>query len=259
MRITEGEFKRLRVVGTRKQGKETICQCPRCPPSRQKASDARLEFNIEKQVAFCFRCGLSFSVKLNKSEARAVNKTWSQHQEPSSEILPVPSNLHKVFIDRGCDPQYTISRYNVGFDGHRLVWPMSEGVYNKRAIYDWDTPKVLFSGNNPHHYVGGEHLMGREKYVVLTEGEWKAASIPLPWIGIWIGGIALTPQQLRVICYHRPALVIVALDGGEDPGRIIAACSKKLVPAKAWELPEEKGPDDILAHERVEGLLRIST
>jgi hypothetical protein len=196
-------------------------------------------------------------VKLSKSEARAIDKSWPTYDKDNPDVREVPTNLYQLFRSRGCSPEYIISRYRVGWDGRRLCFPIGKDRYNRRAVYTWDQPKVLFD-NNKHDFVGGEHLMGRGEHIVITEGEWKACSIPLPFIGVWIGGNVMSKEQLDIICWHRPAIVVVALDGGEDNNRIVSMLSKKLVPATAWELPEELGPDDISMCDRVAGLLRVT-
>lgn len=250
---------KLRKVRVEKGGREIVCECPRCPKLRKK--DARLYVNPEKGTAYCFRCGYTFSVKLTAAQRRKAQQSWPDYPKDKPEVGPVPDNLYRVFVDRGIDPIYTISRYRIGWDGYRLCWPIGEGRYLRRAIYPWDSPKVIMDQPGGHDFVGGEHLMETNKYIVLTEGDWKAASIPLPWIGVLIGGTRLHETQLAIIRYHKPALVVVALDGGyETEGRkIITQLSRKLVPAVQWVgLPHNQGPDDIPNAERVKALIKVS-
>lgn len=242
---------RLEKVGVRKGGQEHIYICPYCPSLPKKS--ARLEVNYKKGVGHCFRCGLSFPV--DTSDKPEV--VWPDYGEESPEVRDVPENLYRVFIERGVDPVYTISRYQIKWDGRRLCWPWGEGRYARRAVYKWDEPKVLMDGG--HDAIGGEHLMGTKKVIVLCEGDWKAASIPLPWVGVFIGGTALSETQVNIIRWHSPHEVIVALDGGVDPGRIVRALSSHLIATTPWELPEGLGPDDIPMPDRIKGLLEVTT
>ena len=253
------DITKAKVVGTRKGGKEVIIECPRCPPLRKK--DARLEVNIEKGVAHCFRCGYSFTVKLKAGERRAVQEAWPDYSKERPEVGPVPENLYPVFVDRGCDPEYTISRYRIGWDGRRLCFPVGEQRYMRRAIYSFDEPKVIYDGKG-HDFIGGEHLLYEGCHAVLVEGDWKACSIPQPWVGVFCGGVKLHEAQLDILQFHRPALVIAAMDGGyeSDSKRIVKQLAKKLIPARVWEgLPDNCGPDDISQVERVKALIEIST
>lgn len=245
-------MRNLKKVGERRGGEEFIYHCPNCPP--KKKSEARLEVNQRTGLGHCFRCGLSFKVKeLTKTKDKVQ---WPQYNESLPEVQAVPDNLERVFIERGMDFRYTVSRYRIGWDGRRLCWTVDDG-YWRRAVYSWDEPKVRFDKGS--HGVLGEHLFGNNEILVLTEGDWKAAAVPLPWIGGGLGGTSISNYQLNVIKWHTPRLVVVALDGGVDPGKVLSSLHKNLIEAVPWTLPEGKGPDDIPMTERVEGLLEVTT
>ncbi len=61
-----------------------------------------------------------------------------------------------------------------------------------RAIWSWESPKTL---TLPPRGLIGQHLLAPGLDVVVTEGDYKAAAIPLPWVGVGIMGTAMTEDQ----------------------------------------------------------------
>ena len=226
-------------------GEEWMYDCPRgCKGKRNKAP---LEVNTATGLAHCFICGLSFKVPLGKSRVVSIIKRY-EVEEPEGDV---PTNLYRVFRERGVDPLLSISRYQIRWDGSRLCFPVylggSKVGYWKRAVYKQQQPKVLSGA----HGVLGLHLLRQGSYCVLTEGDFKALSIPLPWIGVAIGGTHLSPLQAESIAATRPKEVVVALDGGVPTRKVVNSLRRYSIPTKIIKLPENKGPDDIERRELV--------
>ena len=234
-------------VGRRKQGREVIYLCPVC--GDRKVSDAKLELNLDTGVYHCFRCGLSGKdTSVSKSK-----KNYSDKKDPLALLLPVPSNLERLFKERGVDFTLTVHRYRILFDGERLCIPVSNG-YWKRSIYEGVEPKVL---NTPDsHGLLGEELIGEESTVVITEGDFKAFSIPLPFIGVALGGTEMSEKQLDALLYHRPYLVILWLDKGKEKEstKIKKKLSKRLVDTVV--VTGQVAPDDMTMAERTNVLFQ---
>ena len=93
--------------------------------------------------------------------------------------------------------------------------------------------------------------------LVLPEGDWKAASIPLPWIGLGLLGKTISDEQVWTIKTSNPHSVIVMLDGGFD--REAQDVYQRLLPldVKIARLPPTKGPDDIPRRDLVRLLLSL--
>jgi hypothetical protein len=102
----------------------------------------------------------------------------------------------------------------------------------------------------------GEHLLHEGAFVVLVEGDFKAASIPLPWVGLGINGLSLTPSQVDTIQFSRPALITILTDGGFISQAWLLAAQLAPNVCRVKYLPTSKGPDDIPRSDLVQLLLR---
>jgi hypothetical protein len=87
--------------------------------------------------------------------------------------------------------------------------------------------------------------------IVVTEGDYKALSIPHPYVGIGIGGSELTSNQVDLLVYCKPRVVVLALDGGVDIRGVKGGLEGRGVPVAVMDLPAGAGPDDIPMSERV--------
>ena len=240
-----------RVTRSRKRGEELRFKCPRCKRTK-------IDLNIHTGMYHCFVCGLDGKVKIQAKDRKYVREKRYDYQGDDTPLKPVPRDLDRVFLERGIEPKVAIARYRIEYDGARLCFPVDKG-YWRRSIFDGQEPKVLCDQETSGGILG-EHLFGNGQHIVLTEGDYKALSIPLPWIGGAIGGVSISKTQLDKVVYHEPALVYVALDGGKEreADRIVKKLASKLVHAVKVTLPEDKGPDDIPVHERVNLLLNAS-
>lgn len=233
-------------------------QCPRgCKGKRNKAP---LELNVEKGVGHCFICGLSFRFNVTSQTKRDVLQAIRQDREetPSADVGSIPFNIHRKFRERGVEPLPTIARYRAGWDGSRICWPIYQGeeemtLYWRRAVYSLQTPKVL-TDSGAHGLLGG-HLLTTSNYICITEGDWKAVSIPLPWIGVGIGGTSLSKRQLNLLGLHHPSEVVVCLDGGVDTRRVRTSLTRAGIKNRKIQLPKDLGPDDVSMKERMRLLL----
>lgn len=242
-------------LDTRKGGTEWLYECPRgCKGRKNKAP---LELNIEKGVGHCFICGLSFQFKATSYVRKAVDALLRREAARPGDVSPIPFNIHPKFLERGVDPISTISRYRAGWDGSRICWPIYTGrdeeVYWRRAVYTLQQPKVMTDPGS-HGLLGG-HLLTLHDYIVLTEGDWKAVSIPLPFIGVAIGGSSLSSRQVDLLSIHRPREVVLAMDGGVITTKMSVLLKKGGMKVRVITLPEDKGPDDIPMKERMRLLL----
>jgi len=239
----------------RKQGQEWMYECPRCGVG--KANKAPYEINIRTGKAHCFHCGLNNNIDINTIKLKAADKIWNDEHKELPPTEDVPDNLKRIFMERGMQFRYTIHRYNIRWDGGRLCWPVGKGFW-RRSIYSSDEPKVKMDTNA--HGILGEPLMKEHMYIVLTEGDWKAAAVPQPWVGVGLGGTDLSRRQEDIIVYHKPRLIIVALDGGkaEERVKIIKQLGKRYIQCVEWKLPLDMGPDDVPTTRRIYELTEIS-
>ena len=230
----------------RKHGTEWLYMCPKS--ACQGKSEATLELNVKTGVFHCFRCGWSGKIEDLGKVVPTVDIPVTPDHLPA--VKRVPQSVYRVISHRGMSPEYVIDRYQIGWDGGRLCWRVADGVWWRRAIYHWQEPKVLFDAGAEKGILG-EHLLTKRCYLVITEGDYKAASIPLPFTGVAIGGTTATNNQLDILAYYRPELAIVALDGGVDARPIVRKLRAKDINTVSVALPPGLGPDDIPMQERV--------
>jgi hypothetical protein len=257
-------MKRLPKPGqTRRQGQELCYKCPVCHQgSRNKWP---FEVNTRTGKGHCLKCGFVLPRDVVK-EIRKVLKVqfptgrYSRKGPPvgvDEKLQAVPDHMDRIIEERGIDPSWLTERYGVLWDGSRFCWPVGEG-YWRRAPWAGMEPKVMMDPTSIGHILG-EPLMDKDQVIVVTEGDYTAASIPLPWIGVGIGGHKVTEKHLDILAFHRPRLVLVMFDGGVSPAKAVRQIAMRLmdvVPVRG--LPREKGPDDVPMARRVSLLLDAS-
>lgn len=187
------------------------------------------------------------------------------------------------------EPAWIIHRYGVRWDGSRLCWPAGQG-WSRRAVLSWETPKTI--SVSPRGLIG-EHLLSSGRVVapyplpgatrkepaqapkvskldasesfaaqpglrlVLTEGDWGAASIPLPWIGLGLMGTSLSEEQRWSIATSNPKSVAICLDAGYKEKAVKIREQLLPIPSCIVELPGpvDTGPDDVKRGDLVRLLL----
>lgn len=258
---------------------------------------SKLEINGTSLLYQCWSCGFSGALTREEfervkgagwepSEMPAQVFPPFQPGDPTTGLpsgTSLTSKMPQIALQeierRRQEPAWIIHRYGVRWDGQRLCWPAGQG-WSRRAVLSWETPKTI--SVSPRGLIG-EHLLsaGRDENpsckvqsprspqlthdlpvlsplrLVLTEGDWKAASIPLPWIGLGLLGKVISDEQLWTIRTSNPHSVIVMLDGGFD--REAQEAYEKLLPldVKIARLPPRCGPDDIPRRDLVKLLLSV--
>lgn len=224
---------------------ELIRNCDFC------GSRLNLEVNPQKGVWHCWACHRGGAVADGAPGAQVVPL-------PPSEVATAdPPNLTRDFPGyalaaieaRGFDPRFLIETFDLTWDGDRICWPTGYG-YAKRAVLPWQEPKVLTQGVKG---LIGYNRLTRSQRVVLTEGDYKAAAIPFPWVGLGIQGTGMTPVQVALLLTHEPELILVMLDGGksDEADRVAKAVHAQAICC----LPGKLGPDDIAKETLVTFLL----
>lgn len=188
------------------------------------------------------------------------------------------------------EPQWLLRRYRVrwSFSRGRLWFPAGDGGV-LRSVLSWEDPKTItVVPYGTQKGLVGQHLLDRTLTpgwdtqscksensstlppqtqthvqalpgsglrVVLTEGDWKCAAIPIPWTGLGLQGKTLSEYQRFVLLAAAPLSIDVMLDGGceNEANKIITS----LLPFKAGrvDLPRGAGPDDVPRSELVKSLL----
>ena len=243
---------------TRKQGTEWMYKCPVCGEGSKNKFP--FEINIVTGKSSCLRCGYTLPKEEKARLLREIKRTkLFPFLLPESEVTDepgivgeVPKYLYRTMEERGFDPAWLLHRYKVKWDGSRLCFPVGEGdTYWRRAVYPGQRPKVRID-KGTGQYLLGEHLLGSRDYVVLCEGDYGAASIPLPWIGCALGGTTINGKQVEALQWHKPKLVYVMLDGGVDPSKVVREVARELMDVVSIEeLPAGMGPDDLSMVERI--------
>lgn len=223
---------------------ELPVQCPAC-------GGAKMEVNLDRRVYRCWLCHLGGSVPpewelpVSSYLGRRETTTNERDQAPVAEeglSLKMPLLAQQEIQRRGFEEAWVVHRYGVRWDGERLCWPAGAG-WSRRSVLPWIAPKALTV--RPRGLVG-QHLLRPGARLVLCEGDWKAAAIPLPWVGLGLLGTDMTPEQAWSIRTSNPASVAVLLDGGYEDAA--AEVVRQLLPLEArvlTGLPFHKGPDDI--------------
>lgn len=244
---------------------------------------SKMEINSSSGKYHCWTCnagGVASTSSRDKSLSSFQDKDGSSlygSARPSSLTSSTPDDLTEKFpifaeqecIRRRVEPQWLIKRYNVrwSMSAGRLWFPAGDGGV-LRSVIPWETPKTLTVvplGSTKG--LVGEHLLSQQGRgwdtqsrkttpdahsasnptlrLVVTEGDWKACSIPVPWTGIATQGTKLSQEQRDKILLSSPRSVTVMLDGGceNEAQRMV----EQLLPFKATRvnLPYGCGPDDI--------------
>lgn len=237
-------------------------KCPVCGEgSRNKAP-----FGINRRTGWCgcFRCGNYSKITDPENLASILpdpkhlpTKRLPEETDPD-ELLDPPDFTHREFESRGLSALPTIHAYGVRWDGERLCWPTSLGMW-RRSFIRGATVKVL-APRGPKGLLGHRRLT-HGQHVVICEGDFAAASIPYPWVGVGVGGQFINKHQLTLVEKARPKSVTVFLDAGATPLRTmrslhLSKLSPKLVSTS--DLPERTGPDDIPVADRIRRLLEVT-
>jgi len=240
---------RLRRDGTT----EIIGDCPLC------GSRGNFELNRERGLFKCWVCLYSGRTKGQSSPPLTPPGVPSTRTRQGSEgksppFQEIPSWVKRNWEIRGFREEQVL-RYSPQWDGERLIFPVFGGEPWRRSPYSWETPKVLSSGTKG--ILGGELLQEGDE-VVLTEGDYKACSIPLPWKGVALGGKEASHYQGILLTLKAPGKVLVLLDGGEEAAtyrvlRILRTAGPLTL--LRGSLPPGKGPDDIPRRQLVRVLL----
>lgn len=213
---------------------EQVGDCPLC------GSRSNYEVNLSSGLFSCWACGYRGKVGVG-TQAPQVQKQLDAHPPEAQETYP--EYALRAIRDRGFDPDYLIYRYRIFWDGDRICWPSGpDGRCARRAVFPWEEPKVLAYGERG---IIGYHLMVPGSHLVLTEGDYKAASIPLPFVGLGIQGTSITPDQVQLVKQSRPGSLIVALDGGKEVQAWTVAQNFWMYGVRVVTLPGTSGPDDI--------------
>lgn len=210
-----------------------------------------------------------------------------------TNLTTIPSDLtdkFPLFAEQECvrrrqEEQWLIRRYNVRWsNAHQRLWFPTRYGGVLRSVLPWEEPKT-YTVVPAYTAKGliGEHLLTRESTgreiptsrkaeqypslthqgipvlspldLVITEGDWKAVSIPVPWVGLGLMGTNMSRNQRDSILLANPTSVTIILDGGceREAQRIV----EYFLPYRAVRinLPGSLGPDDIPRQELVKLLL----
>lgn len=219
-----------------------------CPPCG-KADNT--EINLRSRKWICWRCmsgGVLEDGALlpDPKDLKRVRK-WRDGERTS-----LPEQAKAECRRRGLSAEWVETRYRVKWDGERMIWPAGSG-FCARSVYPGDEPKTR---TIPPRGLIGQHLLGTGQDVVLVEGDFKAAAVPLPWVGLGTQGMHLSYEQAERIEEARPRSVTFAWDGGTDTFMRKAATKLlALCPLRMLRLPHGAGPDDVPRGELVSLLL----
>lgn len=218
--------------------------CPLCGARKFK-----LEVNSASGLWHCWVCNRGGRLsgeelqRLQATQALVVQGDSKHEPTPPPIILTeaYPPYVQQRIRLRGFDPAWLQRRYKVQWDGSRLCWPCGQG-WSRRAIWPWEEPKTLTVA--PRGLIG-QHLLFRGCHAVVTEGDWKAAAIPIPWVGTGHMGGGLTAYQVAILATAEPSMVTIMEDGGAEDKIATAQEALALLPHRVVRLPLGCGPDDI--------------
>lgn len=266
--------------------RELVSNCPLC------GSKANYELNLSSRKYHCWACGYGGRLPAGKHLSPAADLAGQDNPDsnlslggkracgpgaslstnvPTGTRRPLvltdifPDFVQKEWERRGFDAQYIHRRFHPQWDGERICWKVYGGGPWRRGIFPWQTPKVLTTGQKG--LLAPEDAVGiRGKDVVLVEGDYKAVSIPLPWVGVGIGGTTFSTYQKALLQALRPASVSVLLDAGKDaetealyvllrPTSLVLRRPSEYNKGILLRAREGAGPDDLPRRDLVE-LLR---
>jgi hypothetical protein len=212
--------------------------------------DGCLTFNRLTGLFYCHWTGCHYGGKAGGYEGGPLK--GAKDPPIPGGIEDVPLHAHSLFKARGLDALYIIRRYRLKWREQRLLWPAEPG-YAARATVPGQEPKQLcvdgFSASAGS--LIGAHLLHEGAAVAVCQGDYGAAAIPVPWVGIGIEGKFLTEAQGSRILLSKPAEVVLCGDGGE-PMNCPAVLERSGIPVKRIaELPLKHGMDDIPMRLRV--------
>ena len=194
-------------------------------------------------VFYCWRCGKGgrTTPPVGNISPSPLLPAVSAETSYNTELSGIPLFARKMIERRGFDPVWLESQYRVRWNGQRLHWPCGAGA-SLRSIWAWESPKALTVA--PRGLIG-QHLLHPGAHVIIVEGDYKAAAIPLPWTGVGLMGTAMTADQAQILLGSRPASIGIMLDGGCGEQAQNIRISLAPTPAVVYSLPMNCGPDDI--------------
>lgn len=220
--------KRVKADGTT----EVRSTCPLC-------GSGSYERNLEKGLGSCWSC--RYANKFTPVQGQVLQEAETPRRQ--AEAQDFPSYAREAITRRGFDPAYLIDRFGLWWDGYRICWPTSPSGYARRSIWPGQDPKVITQG--PKGLIGYMNLTSGQD-IVLVEGDYKAASIPRPWVAVGIQGTGpLTAIQAGMVQQARPRSVSIMLDGGWEGESQMIQTQLWWVKARVLSLPDGRGPDDV--------------
>lgn len=219
---------------TKRDGsKEIISDCRLC------GSKDNLEVNSVSGKWSCWACGAGGRVKVPTGGVPTAPTPVPTTTQTTTEDLP--EWVRRKIKARGLSDTH-LARLQPTWNGRRIEVPVVGGPAWERTVFDWDTPKVL--SRSPKGLLGLERAKPGS-HIVLVEGEYKAAVIPLPWIGVAIGGKTMSRYQVGLLMAAQPGSVTILLDGGETEAADDLRKELWTMNPKVGSLPDEHGPDDV--------------
>lgn len=228
------------VLGRRRKANGTTEVKVVCPLCAGKA-----EINPGLDLWHCWNCGGGGhvpeawleTVPQDRLEGvrRGLTEKFSRR-----EFSDLPDFCRLEIERRGLSPEWIEREYGVVWDGERMAWPAGRG-WSRRSPFPWVTPKTLTVA--PKGLIG-QHRLYPGASVVVVEGDYKAAAIPHPWVGVGLMGTVLSLEQMATLKGSRPASVTICLDHGylKEAGEV----RRKLLPLDVRVVePAHGGPDDI--------------
>ena len=218
-----------------------------------------MEINATSRLYHCFSCHAGGVAPVDWGPA--LSQLPNLSSRPAASPLATPQSALSVKMPplalqeiarRRQEVAWIVHRYMVRWDGERLSWPAGKG-FSRRSVIPWEKPKTL---TVPPKGLIGEHLLIPGSRVVVVEGDWKAASIPLPWVGVGLMGTIMSEEQKWTLLTSNPQSITVLLDGGYTYAAL--KIQEQLLPyrAKVLDLPKDKGPDDIPRRDLVRLLMK---
>lgn len=227
---------------------EFVLDCPLC--------GSRLNFEVNS-VSGLFNCwACHHSGKLADPKVSGLGKGTSTFQPDRSGEAPhsrasrcpptqdFPEYVLSDWERRQMDKSWILKQYRPFWDGESICFPTFGGQPWRRSPWAWSNPKVRAYGDKGL-LLPVDATQGRD--VVLVEGDYKACAIPLPWLGVAIGGVTLSEYQGVLASTLRPSSWTIMLDGGKEvEAEEIRRKLRVFSPVvRVAPIPYKKGPDDV--------------
>ena len=226
----------------------------RCPRLHDGKKDKRYTLTLNRYTG-SFYCHQS-SCHWSGTAVGYEGLTAPERAPAPGTNEPVPDYAHAFFKARGLDPALTIRRYKLEWRGHRILWPGDPGYAGRATLPDQAPKQLCMDGfSQGKGSLIGVHLLYAGAHVAVCQGDYGAASIPCPWVGVGTQGISLTPPQAARIVLSRPASVTLCGDGGETMEVPEVLERSGIQVRRVAELPPKMGMDDLPMRVRVMLLL----